>query len=149
MSEDNVRLGLSQPWVALGSDEGSYVPEGVFMKFQPHPRAYGNFARFLGHYVRDEHVDTLSSAIRRLSALPADNFKLRDRGHIKKDYFADIVVFDPATIADHATYDSPRQFATGVKDVVVNGTEIVRDGAVTGAKPGRFVRGPGYAAKSN
>lgn len=149
MSEDNVKLGLSQSWVALGSDEGSYVPEGVFLKFQPHPRAYGNFARFLGHYVRDEHVDTLSSAVRRLSALPADNFKLRGRGHIKKDYFADLVVFDPATIADHATYDNPRQFATGVKDVVVNGTEVVRDGTVTGAKPGRFVRGPGYVATSN
>jgi len=149
MSEDNVKLGLSQPWVAVGSDEGSYAPEGVFLKFQPHPRAYGNFARFLGHYVRDGHVDTLPSAIRRLSALPADNFKLLDRGHLKTGYFADVVVFDPATIADHATYDNPRQFATGVKDVVVNGTEIVRDGAPTGAKPGRFVRGPGYAAKSH
>ncbi|HEY6895410.1 MAG TPA: D-aminoacylase [Rhodanobacteraceae bacterium] len=149
MSEDNVKLGLSQPWVALGSDEGSYVPEGVFLKFQPHPRAYGNFARFLGRYVRDEHVDTLPSAIRRLSALPAENFKLRDRGRLKTGYFADVVVFDPATIADHATYDDPRQFATGVRDVVVNGTEIVRDGAPTGAKPGRFVRGPGYVAKSH
>jgi N-acyl-D-amino-acid deacylase len=149
MSEDNVKLGLSQPWVALGSDEGSYVPEGVFLKFQPHPRAYGNFARFLGRYVRDEHVDTLASAVHRLSALPADNFKLRDRGHLKTGYYADVVVFDPATIADHATYDDPRQFATGVRDVVVNGTEIVRDGAPTGAKPGRFVHGPGYTAKSH
>jgi len=149
MSEENVRLGLSQPWVALGSDEGSYAPEGVFLKFQPHPRAYGNFARFLGHYVRDEHVDTLASAVRRLSALPADNFKLRDRGYLKTGYYADVVVFDPETIADHATYENPRQFATGVSDVVVNGTEIVRDGAPTGAKPGRFVRGPGYVAKSN
>ena len=149
MSEENVRLGLSQPWVALGSDEGSYAPEGVFLKFQPHPRAYGNFARFLGHYVRDEHVDTLASAVRRLSALPAGNFKLRDRGYLKTGYYADVVVFDPETIADHATYENPRQFATGVSDVVVNGTEIVRDGQPTGAKPGRFVRGPGYAAKSH
>ena len=149
MSEENVRLGLSQPWVALGSDEGSYAPEGVFLKFQPHPRAYGNFARVLGHYVRDEHVDTLASAVRRLSALPADNFKLRDRGYLKTGYYADVVVFDPETIADHATYENPRQFATGVSDVVVNGTEIVRDGQPTGAKPGRFVRGPGYAAKSH
>ena len=148
MSEDNVRLGLSQPWVALGSDEGSYVPEGVFMKFQPHPRAYGNFARFLGHYVRDGHVDTLPDAIRRLSALPADNFKLKDRGHLKLGYYADLVVFDPATIADHATYDDPREFASGVADVVVNGVEIVRDGKPTGAKPGRFVTGPGYRAAS-
>jgi N-acyl-D-amino-acid deacylase len=145
MSEDNVRLGLSKPWVALGSDEGSYVPEGVFLKSQPHPRAYGNFARFLGRYVRDERVDTLQSAVRRLSGLPADNFKLRDRGYLKRGYYADIVVFDPATIADHATYDEPRQFATGVSDVVVNGVEIVRDGAPTGAKPGRFVTGPGYS----
>ena len=149
MSEENVKLGLSQPWVALGSDEGSYVPEGVFLKFQPHPRASGNFARFLGRYVREGHVDTLPSAIRRLSALPAENFKLSDRGHLKTGYYADVVVFDPATIADHATYDDPREFATGVRDVVVNGTEIVRDGAPTGAKPGRFVRGPGYAATSH
>ncbi|HKE47152.1 MAG TPA: D-aminoacylase [Rhodanobacteraceae bacterium] len=146
MSEDNVRLGLSQPWVALGSDEGSYVPEGVFLKFQPHPRAYGNFARFLGKYVRDEHVDTLPSAIRRLSALPADNFKLHDRGYLKAGYFADVVVFDPAKIADHATYDDPREFSTGVSDVVVNGVEIVREGKSTGAKPGRFVTGPGFKA---
>ena len=146
MSEDNVKLGLSKPWVALGSDEGSYVPEGVFLKFQPHPRAYGNFARFLGKYVRDEHVDTLPDAIRRLSALPADNFKLRDRGYLKTGYFADVVVFDPATIIDHATFDNPRQFATGVGDVVVNGVEIVRGGQPTGAKPGRFVTGPGFAA---
>jgi N-acyl-D-amino-acid deacylase len=149
MSEDNVRLGLSKPWVALGSDEGSYVPEGVFLKSQPHPRAYGNFARFLGHYVRDEHVDTLESAVRRLSGLPADHFRLRDRGYLKRGYYADIVVFNPATIADHATYDEPRQFATGVSDVVVNGVEIVRDGAPTGAKPGRFVTGPGYSPAAN
>ena len=146
MSEDNVKLGLSQPWVALGSDEGSYAPEGVFLKFQPHPRAYGNFARFLGHYVRDGHVDTLADAVRRLSALPADNFKLKDRGYLKDGYYADIVVFDPGTIADHATYDDPRQYATGVDDVVVNGVEVVRKGKHTGAKPGRFVHGPGFVA---
>jgi N-acyl-D-amino-acid deacylase len=145
MSEENVKLGLSQPWVALGSDEGSYAPEGVFMKFQPHPRAYGNFARFLGHYVRDGAVDTLADAVRRLSALPADDFKLADRGHLKDGYYADIVVFDPAKIADHATYDDPRQYATGVDAVVVNGVEVVRGGKHTGAKPGRFVRGPGFA----
>jgi N-acyl-D-amino-acid deacylase len=146
MSEDNVKLGLSQPWVALGSDEGSYVPEGVFLKWQPHPRAYGNFARFLGHYVRDESVDALPNAVRRLSGLPADNFKLRERGYLKTGYYADVVVFDPAKIEDHATYDNPREFSTGVSEVVVNGVEIVRDGKHTGARPGRFVTGPGFSA---
>ena len=145
MSEDNVKLGLSQPWVALGSDEGSYLPEGVFLKFQPHPRAYGNFARFLGAYVRDGHVAALADAIRRLSALPAQNLKLRDRGELKPGAYADIVVFDPATIADHATYDRPQQFATGMRDVFVNGVQVLRDGEHTGAKPGQVVRGPGYA----
>jgi N-acyl-D-amino-acid deacylase len=144
MSEDNVTLGLQQPWVALGSDEGSYVPEGVFLKFQPHPRAYGNFARFLGHYVRDEHVATLADAIRRLSALPARNLKLRDRGELKAGNFADIVIFDPAAIADHATFDNPQQFATGVRDVFVNGSQVLKNGEHTGAKPGRVVRGPGW-----
>ncbi|MEO6689586.1 MAG: amidohydrolase family protein [Dokdonella sp.] len=148
MDENNVKLGLSQPWVALGSDEGSYVPQGVFLKSQPHPRAYGNFARFLGRYVRDAHVATLPDAVRRLSALPADNFKIRDRGYLKSGYYADLVVFDPATIADHATYDDPRQFATGVSEVVVNGVEVVRKGKHTGAKPGRVVRGPGYATSA-
>jgi len=147
MSEDNVKLGLSQPWVALDSDEGSYAPEGVFLKFQPHPRAYGNFARFLGRYVRDEHVATLSDAIRRLSSLPAHNLKLRDRGELKAGAFADIVIFDPATIADHASFDKPQQFASGVRDVLVNGVQVLRDGESTGAKPGQVVRGPGYAAK--
>ncbi|GAA0708088.1 N-acyl-D-amino-acid deacylase family protein [Dokdonella soli] len=149
MSEDNVKLGLSQTWTALGSDEGSFVPAGVFLKSQPHPRAYGNFARFLGRYVRDEQVDTLPDAVRRLSGLPADNFKLRDRGYLKDGYHADLVVFDPATIADHARYDDPRKFATGVSEVVVNGVEVVRDGRHTGAKPGRFVPGPGYRIKGN
>jgi N-acyl-D-amino-acid deacylase len=146
MSEDNVKLGLSQPWVALDSDEGSYIPEGVFLKFQPHPRAYGNFARFLGHYVRDEQVASLSQAIKRLSALPAHNLKLRDRGELKVGNYADIVIFDPATIADHATYDNPQRFATGVRDVFVNGVQVIRDGEHTGAKPGQVVRGPGYVA---
>jgi N-acyl-D-amino-acid deacylase len=148
MSEDNVKLGLQQPWVALGSDEGSYVPEGVFLKFQPHPRAYGNVARFLGRYVRDEHVATLADAIRRLSALPARNLKLRDRGELKTGDFADIVIFDPATIADHATFDAPQQFATGVRDVFVNGVQVLKGGEHTGATPGQVVRGPGYVEKN-
>jgi N-acyl-D-amino-acid deacylase len=146
MSEDNVKLGLAQPWVALGSDEGSEAPEGVFLKAQPHPRAYGNFARFLGRYVRDEHVTTLTDAIRRLSALPAHNLKLRDRGELKPGVYADIVIFDPARVADHATFDHPQQFATGVRDVFVNGVQVLKDGEHTGAKPGQVVRGPGYVA---
>ena len=144
MSEGNVKLGLSQPWVALDSDEGSYEPAGVFLKFQPHPRAYGNFARFLGHYVRDEHVTSLSDAIRRLSSLPAHNLKLKERGELKVGDYADVVIFDPNTIADHATYDKPQQFATGVRDVLVNGTPVLRNGEHTGAKPGQVVRGPGW-----
>ena len=147
MSEDNVKLGLAQPWVALDSDEGSYAPEGAFLKFQPHPRAYGNFARFLGHYVRDEHVASLADAIRRLSALPARNLKLRDRGTLTQGAYADIVIFDPATITDHASYDKPQQFASGVRDVFVNGVQVLRAGEHTGAMPGQVVRGPGYAAK--
>jgi len=147
MSEENVKLGLSQPWVALGSDEGSYEPAGVFLKFQPHPRAYGNVARFLGKYVRDEHVATLSDAIRRMSSLPAHNLKLRDRGELKAGNYADVVIFDAATIADHATFDKPQQFATGVRDVFVNGVQVLRDGEHTGAMPGQVVRGPGYGAK--
>src|SRR5262249_45943763 len=146
MAEENVELGLQQPWVALGSDEGSFVPDGVFLKFQPHPRAYGNFARFLGHYVRDQHVTSLSEAVRRLSALPAQNLKLRDRGNLVAGDFADIVIFDPAAINDHATYGEPHQFATGVRDVFVNGVQVLKAGEHTGAKPGQVVRGPGYVA---
>jgi N-acyl-D-amino-acid deacylase len=149
MSEDNVKLGLSQPWVALGSDEGSYEPAGVFLKFQPHPRAYGNFARFLGRYVRDEHVTTLADAVRRLSALPSHNLKLRDRGEIKVGGYADIVVFDAASIADHATFEQPSLFATGMRDVFVNGTQVLKDGEHTGAKPGQVVRGPGWTGWQN
>ena len=145
MSEDNVRLGLSQPWVALGSDEGSYEPMGVFLKFQPHPRAYGNFARFLGRYVRDQHVAQLGDAIRRMSAMPAHNLKLRDRGELKVGAFADLVIFDAAAIADHATFDKPQQFAGGMRDVFVNGVQVLRDGEHTGAMPGQVVRGPGWS----
>jgi N-acyl-D-amino-acid deacylase len=147
MSEDNVKLGLSQPWVALGSDEGSYAPEGVFLKFQPHPRAYGTFSRFLGHYVRDGHVTSLADAVRRLASLPAHNLKLRDRGDLKAGNFADIVIFDPATIDDHATFDRPQQYATGMRDVFVNGVQVLKDGEHTGATPGQVVRGPGYVGK--
>jgi N-acyl-D-amino-acid deacylase len=146
MTEENVKLGLSQPWVALGSDEGAIEPSGPFLKSNPHPRAYGTFARFLGKYVRDEKVATLQDAVRRLSALPADNWHLTGRGHIAPGYAADIVVFDPVSISDHATFEKPHAFATGVKHVWVNGVQALKDGEPTGAKPGQVVRGPGYRA---
>ena len=144
MSEENVELGLKQPWVSLGSDAESSAPEGVFLKSSTHPRAYGNFARFLGHYVRDRKLMPLEEGIHRLTGLPAANWKLRDRGCLAVGCFADVVVFDPTTIADHATYNAPQQYATGVSDVFVNGVQVLRDGEHTGAKPGRVVRGPGW-----
>ena len=144
MSEDNVLKGLRLPWVSIGSDEESLAPEGVFLKSNPHPRAYGNVARFLGHYVRDEHVATLADAIRRLTWLPAHNLRLKERGRLAPGYFADVVVFDAGRIIDHATYDRPHQYSTGVVDVFVNGEQVIKDGEHTGALPGRFVRGPGW-----
>jgi N-acyl-D-amino-acid deacylase len=147
MAEDNVRLGLSQPWVSLGSDAEAPAPAGVFLKSNPHPRAYGSFARFLGKYVRDGKVTTLGDAIRRITALPAENLRLRGRGRLAPGYAADIVVFDPATIADHATFEQPHQLATGVQHVWVNGVQVLQDGEHTGAMPGQFVKGPGYAGK--
>ncbi|MFL6591892.1 MAG: amidohydrolase family protein [Luteimonas sp.] len=149
MSEDNVELGLRQPWVSLGSDAESSAPEGVFLKSSSHPRAYGNFARFLGHYVRDRKLMPLQEGIHRLTGLPAQNWKLRDRGCLAPGCFADIVVFDPATIADHSTYAKPQQYATGVSDVFVNGVQVLRDGEHTGARPGRVVRGPGWTPTSD
>jgi len=144
MSEDNVELGLAQPWVSLGSDAESSAPEGVFLKSSTHPRAYGNVARFLGHYVRERKLMPLEQAIRRLTGLPAESWKLTDRGCIRTGCYADLVVFDPAAIADHATYDRPQQFATGVSDVFVNGVQVLRAGEHTGATPGQVVRGPGW-----
>jgi len=144
MSEENVKLGLAQPWVNIGSDAEASAPEGPFLLSNPHPRTYGTFARFLGHYVRDEKVTTLQDAIRRLTSLPAETFKLKNRGCLKRECFADIVVFDPATIKDHAIFDKPHQYATGVQHVFVNGVQVLRDGEHTGAKPGQVVRGPGY-----
>ncbi|AKC86257.1 N-acyl-D-amino-acid deacylase family protein [Pseudoxanthomonas suwonensis] len=144
MSEENVELGLRQPWVSLGSDAEASAPEGVFLKSSTHPRAYGNFARFLGHYVRDRGLMPLEEGIHRLTGLPAANWKLRDRGCLQPGCFADIVVFDPATIADHATYARPQQYATGVAHVFVNGVQVLRGGEHTGATPGRVVRGPGW-----
>jgi len=147
MSEENVRRQLQLPWVSFGSDEGSYAPEGVFLKSSAHPRAYGNVARLLGKYVRDEKVLPLTEAIRRLTSLPADNLKLRDRGRLLPGYYADIVVFDPKTIQDHATFEKPHQYSTGVRDVFVNGVQVLRNGEHTGALPGRVVRGPGWNMK--
>jgi len=141
MSEDNIRREVQLPYVGFGSDEAAQAPEGVFLKSAPHPRAYGNVARLLGHYVRDEKLVTLPEAIRRLSALPASNLSLHDRGFLKAGYYADVVIFDPATIQDHATYDHPQQFATGVSEVIVNGVEALKNGEPTGAHSGRFVRG--------
>lgn len=147
MSEENIELGLKQPWVSLGSDAESSAPEGVFLKSSTHPRAYGNVARFLGHYVRDRRLMPLEEGIHRLTGLPAANWKLKDRGCLQAGCYADIVVFDPATIADRATYDRPQQYATGVSEVFVNGVQVLRQGEHTGATPGRVVRGPGWTGK--
>jgi len=144
MSEDNVRREVGLPWVAFGSDEGSQAPEGVFLKSNPHPRAYGCFARLLGKYVRDEKATTLADAVRRLTAFPASNLGLVRRGRLAPGFFADVVVFDPATIQDHATFDRPHQYATGVRDVFVNGVQVLKNGEHTGATPGRVVRGRGW-----
>ena len=143
MSEENIKKQLRQPWVSLGSDAASMAPEGAFLRSSTHPRAYGNFARLLGKYVREEKVITLQEAIRRLSGLPATNLGLDHRGFLKEGMFADVVVFDPATIADRATYESPHQYSVGVKHVFVNGIQVLKDGEHTGAKPGRALWGPG------
>ena len=143
ISEENIKKELAKPWISFGSDEASQAPEGVFLKSNPHPRAYGNFARVLGKYVRDEKVIPLNEAVRRLSGLPATNLGLDHRGFIKEGMFADVVVFDPATIADRATFEKPHQYAVGVKHVFVNGVQVLKDGEHTGAKPGRALSGPG------
>ena len=143
MSEENVKKELAKPWISFGSDEASQAPEGPFLKSNPHPRAYGNFARVLGKYARDEKVITLPEAVRRLSALPATNLGLDHRGMLKEGMFADVVVFDPATIADRATFEKPHQYAVGMKHVFVNGAQVLKDGEHTGAKPGRALWGPG------
>ena len=145
MSEDNVRREAAIPWVSFGSDGEASAPEGVFLKTSTHPRAYGNFARFLGKYVRDEKVVPLAEGIRRLTPLPAENLGLRDRGSLKAGMAADVVLFDPAKIADHSTFAKPMQYATGVSGVFVNGVQVLKDGQPTRLKPGRFVKGAGWA----
>jgi N-acyl-D-amino-acid deacylase len=144
MSEENVKKQIALPWVSFGSDAGSLAPEGVFIESNPHPRAYGNFARLLGKYVRDERVIPLEEAIRRLTSLPAANLRIRERGWLRPGNYADIVVFDADSIADHATFEQPHQYATGMKHVFVNGEQVLRAGEHTGATPGRVVRGPGW-----
>ena len=146
MSEDNVRRELQLPYMSFGSDGGSMSTEGAFLLSGTHPRAYGNFARLLGKYVREEQLLTLPEAIRRLTSQPADNLKLTRRGRLAPGGYADVVVFDPATIADRATFAQPHQYAAGVHHVWVNGVQVLRGGTPTGATPGRVVRGPGYRA---
>ncbi len=147
MDENNVRKQIALPWVSFDSDEGSYAPEGVFLKSNPHPRAYGNFARLLGKYVRDEQIIPLEEAIRRLTSFPAETLKLDRRGALKPGHFADVVIFDPAKIQDHATFEQPHQYSTGVRDVFVNGVQVLKAGEHTGAKPGQVVRGRGWRRK--
>jgi N-acyl-D-amino-acid deacylase len=142
MSEDNIKKELKQPWVSLGSDAASMATEGLFLESSTHPRAYGNFARLLGKYVREEKVITLQDAVHRLSGLPALNLGLDHRGFLKQGYFADVVVFDPKTVADKATYETPHRYAVGVKEVFVNGVHVLKNGEHTGAKPGRALWGP-------
>jgi N-acyl-D-amino-acid deacylase len=143
MSEDNIKKQIRQPWVSFGSDAASIAPEGNFLKSSAHPRAYGNFARLLGKYVREEKVISLAEAVRRLSGLPATNLGLDHRGFLKPGMFADVVVFDPQTIADKATFENPHQLAVGVKDVFVNGVQVLKDGERNGANPGKALWGPG------
>lgn len=144
MSEENVKRQIAIPYLSFGSDAGSQATEGVFLKSSTHPRAYGNFARLLGKYVRDEKVIPMEEAIRKLTSLPASNLKIKKRGSLAPGYYADVVVFDPQTIQDHATFEQPHQYSTGVVHVLVNGTQVLKDGEHTGAKPGRVVRGPGW-----
>ena len=142
-AEENIQKLVPIPWISFGSDEAAQSPDGVFLKSMPHPRAYGNFARLLGKYVRDEKLLPLEEAIRKLTHLPATNLGLDHRGLLQEGYFADVAVFDPITIADRATYEKPHQYAVGMRHVLVNGVPVLKDGEPTGAKPGRALWGPG------
>ncbi|MBN1286348.1 MAG: D-aminoacylase [Anaerolineae bacterium] len=144
MSEENVRKKVALPWVSFGSDGEAIAAEGVFLRSSTHPRTYGNFARLLAKYVREEQIIPLEEAVRRLTTLPAATLKLDRRGALQAGHFADVVVFDPATVQDHATFENPHQYSTGVHHVLVNGVPVLRDGEHTGATPGRVVRGPGW-----
>ena len=146
-SEDVVRKAVGLPWVSFNSDEASLAPEGVFLMSNPHPRAYGSFARVLSKYVREEQVITLQEAIRKLAALPAQNLRIARRGELKEGFYADVVVFDPDQIQDHATFVEPHQYTTGMHHVFVNGEQVLKDGEHTGATPGRAVHGPGWVGR--
>ncbi len=146
-AEDIVRRVVALPWVSFNSDAASMATEGVFLASNPHPRAYGSFARVLGKYVRDDQVITLEDAIRKLAALPAQTLRIDRRGELKPGFYADVVVFDPERIQDHATFVEPHQYATGMVHVFVNGEHVLRDGEHTGATPGRVVRGPGWTGR--
>ncbi len=148
MSEENVQRQIALPWLSFGSDAGSLAPEEPFIASSTHPRAYGNFARLLGRYVRDERLIPLEEAIRKLTSLPASNLKIEGRGRLAPGFFADVVIFDPATIADHATFEEPHQLATGMRDVFVNGVQVLSGGEHTGAMPGQVVRGPGWVGSA-
>jgi N-acyl-D-amino-acid deacylase len=143
MSEENVRKKVALPWVSFCTDSASLAPEGVFLNSNPHPRAYGSFARLLGKYVREEGIISLPEAVRRMAALPADVLRLKERGRLKPGYFADLAIFDPAKIQDNATFANPHQYATGMVHVLVNGIQVIKDGEHTGAMAGRVVKGTG------
>jgi N-acyl-D-aspartate/D-glutamate deacylase len=145
MSPENIARKASQPWVSFGSDAGAPATEGVFIRSGTHPRAYGTFVRVLGLFVREQHLFSLAEAIRKLTSQPATNIGVRDRGYLRTGYYADVVVFDPATVTDHATFAAPHQYATGVSHVFVNGGQVLKDGEHTGATPGQVVRGPGWS----
>ena len=147
MSEDNIRRQIALPWMSFCSDGQSLAPEGVFLKSNTHPRAYGNFARLLGKYVRDEKVIPLEEAVRRLTSFPAGNLRIEKRGLLTPGFYADIVIFDPEKVQDHSTFDKPHQYSTGMSHVFVNGVQVLKEGEHTGATPGRVVRGPGWVER--
>jgi N-acyl-D-amino-acid deacylase len=148
MSEENVKKQIALPWMSFCSDGTSSAPEGVFLKSGTHPRAYGNFARLLGKYVREEKVISLEEAVRKLTSLPAANLRISKRGTIKEGYFADLAIFNADSIQDHAAFEAPRQFATGMKHVFVNGIQVLRNGEHSGSFPGKVIRGPGWQERS-
>jgi len=147
MNEENIKRQIALPYVSFGSDAGSPTAAGKFLNYKDHPRAYGNFSRLLGKYVRDEKVIPLEEAIRKLTSLPATNLKIQKRGLLSEGYYADLAIFDPALIQDHATFENPHQYSTGMVHVFVNGTQVIEKGEHTSAKPGRVVRGPGWKSK--
>jgi N-acyl-D-amino-acid deacylase len=149
MAEENVKRQIALPWVSFGSDAGAPAAEGLFLNSSVHPRAYGNFSRLLGKYVREEKVISLEEAVRKLTSLPASNLGVKDRGLLKIGYHADIAIFDPDTIGDHATFADPHQYSVGMEHVFVNGVQVLKKGKHTGAAPGQIVHGPGWIGREN